>query len=114
MMGPFCHQTRRTEHGYTRGCVLTVGHDGDHRDDRGDVWPPPGVTLQELAARWGHTHRFAWTGAYWVATHRQRHTHHRTEIEFTPDQLEARLRAHHGPPSGPDTPHRKEASCHGT
>lgn len=107
-MGPLCTETRRTEHGYTRGCVLEVGHDDDHMDDRGQTWQPPGATLQELAARWGRTHRFAWTGVYWIATHRQRRTHWRSEIEYTPAQLEERLRAHHGPPPGPPMPRPKE------
>ncbi|MBR8745515.1 hypothetical protein DSY14_28175, partial [Nocardiopsis sp. MG754419] len=56
--------------GRARWCILAGGHEGDHRDDHGRVWPPAGVVLQGLIARWGRTHRIAWTGRLWMATDR--------------------------------------------
>ena len=101
MYPPSCSEERLTEHSQLRRCVLDGGHDGDHEDARGDTWPPPGVVLQVLTARWGRTHKFAWTGRFWVATHRDPRAPWRSQIEPTPKQLEARLNTHYGTPPGP-------------
>lgn len=103
MYPPLCNETRLNQHSFLRACCLDSGHDGDHMEISGATWAPPGETLLRLNARWGRTHRIAWTGRYWLATHRNPYTHWRTEVEPTPEQLEASLRHHHGSPVEPAT-----------
>ncbi|GAB3717623.1 hypothetical protein [Nocardiopsis oceani] len=99
-----CEAQGTTDHHQRWHCIRQADHLGDHMDDHGRSHRRPGDVLRELAGRWGRTHRFAYTGTLWVATHRSARTHWRTEIEPTSELLEARLRAHHGPPPGP-APH---------
>ncbi|MFL1377397.1 MULTISPECIES: hypothetical protein [unclassified Nocardiopsis] len=89
---PLCGESRLDRSGIRRSCLLDRGHDGEHEDARGDRWEPPGLVLERLRATWGRTHRIAWTGALWMATHRDPSVPWRTEIEPTPEQLEERLR----------------------
>lgn len=103
MYPPLCAEIRLNSSGYPRSCCLDAGHDGDHMEISGDTWAPPGETLMKLNARWGRTHRIAWTGRLWLATDRNPSSHWRTEVEPTPEQLEMSLRRHHGPPPGPAT-----------
>lgn len=99
---PVCTETHLNACGSTRRCCLLTGHGGDHMEAGGDTWEPPSVVLARLYERWGRTHRFAWTGRFWMATHHNPRSHWRSEIEPTPELLEASLRRHHGEPSGPD------------
>lgn len=112
MFPPPCTEARINSHGSTRTCCLDTGHDGDHMDAAGNTWEPPGQTLLRLTARWGRTHRIAWTGKLWLATHRDRRSHWRTEIEPTPELLEASLRKHHGHPPGPPSGHTSRPGSH--
>lgn len=97
MMPASCNESSLDQHGRPRQCLLATGHDGSHQSDAGDQWESPGVVLERLRAKWGCTHRIAWTGTLWMATARDRRCHWRTEIEPTPGQLEARLRGRPSP-----------------
>jgi len=50
------------------------------------------ATLRRLQEQWKETHRITCTGRLWIATAHDPNAPWRTEIEDTPDQLEARLR----------------------
>lgn len=111
MMPPHCAETALDAHMHTRYCSLEVSHGGDHMDWHGNTWQDPADVLPRLQARWGRTHHIAWTGRLWLATDRRPRSHWATEVEPTPDLLEQRLEAHHGPPPGA-TPTKKETSSH--
>ena len=96
-----CDAEGSTDRGKRWYCIRRADHCGPHTDEYGQARHLPGEVLQELLQRWGRTHRIAYTGTLWVAVHRNPHTHWRTEIEPTPELLQARLRQHHGPPPGP-------------
>ena len=96
-----CDANGLTEHGRAWFCIHPADHTGSHVDDHGHPRHLPGEVLHDLKARWGRTHTFAFTGTLWMATHRDPRTHWRTEIEPSPELLEQRLRAQHGPPPGP-------------
>lgn len=100
-MPPLCSETALDRDGCHRVCVQDVGHDGGHQDVKGYQWEPPGVALDRLRARWGSTHRIAWTGSLWLATAHDRRARWRSHVEPTPDQLEASLRRHAGQPQVP-------------
>lgn len=99
---PLCGDTCLNAEGRVRACALDSGHDGPHEDIRSDQWESPGVVLERLRRRWGHTHRIAWTGRLWMATAHDRNVSWRTEIEHTPEQLEERLRARGVTPTVPE------------
>lgn len=103
MFPPLCAEVHLNASDFTRACCLDSGHDGDHMETTGQTWEPPGQTLRRLIAKWGRTHRIAWTGRYWRATTHDPRSHWRTEIAPTPEQLEESLLHHHGPPPGPVT-----------
>ncbi|OLT27719.1 hypothetical protein BJF83_17745 [Nocardiopsis sp. CNR-923] len=71
--------------------MLGADHDGDHEDARGERWEPPATTLARLRERWEHAYRIVWTGSLWMATAYSPYVAWRTEVEPTPEQLEARL-----------------------
>lgn len=91
-MNGLCFSECRDAGGRPRVCVLDRDHPDDHEDARGDHWERPELTLERLRAAWGATHRIAWTGALWVAVHRDPAAPWRSEVEPTPEQLEERLR----------------------
>ncbi|WP_200815749.1 hypothetical protein [Nocardiopsis sp. JB363] len=108
---PVCTETHLNACGFTRRCCRPTGHDGDHMEADGTTWEPPTTVLPRLYARWGLTHRFAWTGQFWMATDLNPRSRWRSEIEPTPELLEASLRRHHGDPPGPapeNAPHTPE------
>jgi len=115
MMPPHCTETSLDTDGIPRSCSLSAGHDGAHMSWTAETWEDPTTVLPRLVSRWGRTHQFAWTGRLWRATDRSPDSHWRTEIEPTPEQLEASLRRHHGEPSGPpETPcGEREKVSHG-
>ena len=88
-----CGNTSLDTSGGVRTCALAQGHTGPHVDTHGHDWEPPEVVLKRLQDRWGATHRIVWTGRMWVATAHRADVPWRTEIEPTPQQLEARLRS---------------------
>lgn len=92
LLQPRCGDTCLSPAGRLRTCELDADHDGPHEDVRGDRWESPGLVLERLRERWGHTHRIVWTGRLWMATAHHRNASWRTEIEPTPEQLEERLR----------------------
>ncbi|MFL1376055.1 MULTISPECIES: hypothetical protein [unclassified Nocardiopsis] len=94
MIPPLCGQAALNRNGSRRTCVLDADHPGDHEDPTGWTWQPPETVLAHLRDTWGTTHRIAWTGALWVAVHRDPAAPWRTHVEPTPDQLEDRLRQH--------------------
>ena len=100
-MNRSCLEAHLTSAGRTRRCVRARTHEGVHMDEYGDTWAPPAQVLAELTARWGRTHKIAWTGRFWLATHHHPRAPWRSQIEPTPEQLESRLRAHYGMPPGP-------------
>ncbi|WP_017603467.1 hypothetical protein [Nocardiopsis alkaliphila] len=102
----FCPAHGLTHKGERWYCIHPADHPGAHMDDHGHPRHLPGQVLQDLTQRWGRTHKFAFTGKLWIATHRDPRTHWRTQIEPCPDLLEQRLRAQHGPPPGPIPPPR--------
>lgn len=108
-MPPHCAETALTESGVPRACVMEANHDGDHLDWQGRTWESPGQVLDRLRAQWGATHRVVYLGRMWMATAHRRNVEWRTEIEPTPEQLEQRLRDHHGPPPGATAPTMKES-----
>lgn len=97
-----CDESSLDQQGRLRQCLLNSGHDGSHRSDAGENWEAPGVVLERLRVKWGRTHRIAWTGTLWMATAYDRRSHWRTEIEPTPEQLEARLRGRPRPTVVPE------------
>ncbi|MDT0328223.1 hypothetical protein [Nocardiopsis lambiniae] len=108
LLPPLCGEVRLDHQGTRRVCVLDLDHPDEHEDVRGDRWEPPSLTLERLNRTWGATHRIAWTGSLWMATHRDPRAHWRTQIEHTPDQLEERLRRYSGhPPIPPSRPSRE-------
>ena len=94
-----CGEVRLDASGWTRTCALTEGHAGPHIDATGQDWEPPAVTLERLRDRWGATHRIAWTGRLWMATAHHADVPWRTEVEPTPAQLEAKLKARRAYPA---------------
>ncbi|MFV2195559.1 hypothetical protein [Nocardiopsis sp. LOL_012] len=98
---PPCGETSLNPSGLPRTCERETGHDGDHMDAHGARWEPPRVVLERFRERWGRSHRIVWTGRLWVATAHDSRASWRTEIEYTPDQLEERLRKRGVPPVFP-------------
>ncbi|QKW32422.1 hypothetical protein HUT17_05035 (plasmid) [Nocardiopsis flavescens] len=95
-MTGICGTERLDSAGHPRTCLLSPHHDGPHEDSKGTTWHRPETTLARLRACYGHTHRIAWTGRMWIATHRDPTAPWRTEVEPTPEQLEERLRTRQG------------------
>ncbi|MDT0331759.1 hypothetical protein [Nocardiopsis lambiniae] len=106
MIPPPCGHTALDRGGLRRTCVLDTDHDGDHQDVKGRTWRPPETVLDGLRSRWGTTHRIAWTGSMWLATHRDPTAPWRTHVEPTPEQLEERLHQHADRPTDRDPRHR--------
>lgn len=98
---PLCGQSRLDASGFLRTCQRDPGHTGHHEDARGDRWEPPGLILDRLRRRWGRSHRIVWTGRFWVATAYDRCAPWRTEIEYSPEVLEERLRNRGATPAIP-------------
>ncbi|CAL9478233.1 hypothetical protein SUDANB121_02996 [Nocardiopsis dassonvillei] len=96
-VAPLCGESHLDQACARRECLLEEGHTGPHEDVKGRTWEPPERTLERLRSAWGRTHRIAWTGSLWMATHRDPDAPWRTEVEPTPEQLEERLRAHSTP-----------------
>ncbi len=96
-VAPLCGEAHLDHSCMRRTCLLEAGHSGPHEDSKGQTWEPPELTLERLRSTWGSTHRIAWTGSLWMATHRDPNAPWRTEVEPTPEQLEERLRAHSAP-----------------
>lgn len=97
-MTGLCYSECRDSGGRPRVCVLERDHTGAHEDARGDRWERPETVLERLRETWGATHRIAWTGALWIAVHRDPTAPWRTEIEPTPEQLEERLQTRQAAP----------------
>lgn len=103
---PRCGEARLDASGFLRTCQRDPGHTGHHEDTRGGRWEPPGVVLDRLRRRWGRSHRIVWTGRFWVATAYDRRTSRPTEIEYSSDVLEERLRTRGTTPAIP-SPRRR-------
>lgn len=94
-----CGAERLNRNSARRTCRLEPGHPGNHQDRDGATWSDPGTTLTRLQDTYGSTHRIAYTGALWVAVHRDPNAPWRTEIEPTAEQLEKRLRTRQSEPA---------------
>ena len=98
---PPCGESALDPGARRRVCVEEAGHGGAHVGGTGYPGGAPRAVLARLRQAWGHTHRIAWTGTYWVATAHDPRSRWRSHVEPTPAQLEADLRRHTGHPPIP-------------